>query len=254
MGIGNRPDRPIDRDPDLRLITPHGDRKRVAPHSSGGADPTAHYPSWGSETTRKYAMPNNGSHSLPLMGIGNLIDESLNRSALQLITPHGDRKHLARHTLSQLRACSLPLMGIGNDVTGASKATATDSLPLMGIGNPISHPPRSLATRSLPLMGIGNYCAMWKRATCPAHSLPLMGIGNSRDLAATACHPRPHYPSWGSETPLCAPSTFSSPCSLPLMGIGNIRQSASATSICRTHYPSWGSETIEDGIPRCRGG
>ena len=97
-----------------------------------------HYPSWGSET---WTAPGGGAPnqaSLPLMGIGNNTLSGLLRVAINLITPHGDRK-LSNFIATDLdEYASLPLMGIGNPLVHlASLPDPCSSLPLMGIGNPL---------------------------------------------------------------------------------------------------------------------
>ena len=79
---------------DSSLITPHGDRKRyvgVRPYQ------LTHYPSWGSKTGRQACArgPGRSRCSLPLMGIENArpARHEAWRDHLDLITPHGDRKH-----------------------------------------------------------------------------------------------------------------------------------------------------------------
>ena len=169
MGIGNSTSVMLLPLP-LLLITPHGDRKPAGAtrHASGRAYP-AHYPSWGSETLgdvgfdlpaielelitphgdRKRAGSTGAParqrrHSLPLMGIGNMVavqaatgkhrirthypswgsetSENWFQSMLDggaLITPHGDRKPGGKPLRASASdgAVSLPLMGIGNPPT-----------------------------------------------------------------------------------------------------------------------------------------
>ena len=145
------------------------------------------------------------SDSLPLMGIGNLAGTSHNLGLPDLITPHGDRKHIKYlGALAVVAALSLPLMGIGNVLsTGSKSRTHVSSLPLMGIGNPdgrvlgahlvghliTPHGDRNAGRTapvedaeyeleaSLPLMGIGNGTRVATKGS-QWSSLPLMGIGN----------------------------------------------------------------------------
>ena len=74
---------------DPHLITPHGDweRRSYLPNRRG-AD--THYPSWGLGTI--IALENEGymKNSLPLMGIGNVLEYFLSFAKAPLITPHGD--------------------------------------------------------------------------------------------------------------------------------------------------------------------
>ena len=138
------------------LITPHGDRKPSGSRYRGTTTPTAHYPSWGSETQESATGALDPvDSSLPLMGIGN--DEHVKivargprphypswgsetyplrhgAAVSQLITPHGDRK---------------PLPGLGAHKRGAAR-----SLPLMGIGNTLpSHPHHWRAAPHYPSWG-----------------------------------------------------------------------------------------------------
>ena len=222
MGIGNGHGGSNARTFVDGLITPHGDRKprRMSPPISriprslplmgignctgdrrGSRGGAPHYPSWGSETSRRH---------------------SASHPARELITPHGDRKRALAEALEASVERSLPLMGIGNSVQSASyPANSTVSLPLMGIGNPTARPPSPSTARahypswgsetivihapggdaddSLPLMGIGNN--PWSNRTGnPLISLPLMGIGNPPPRRSSRAPTPPHYPSWGSET------------------------------------------------------
>ena len=161
--------------------------------------------------------------SLPLMGIGNY-----SRSP----------QWKAR------RGSSLPLMGIGNGVRiGESAARDARSLPLMGIGNdgtqqrerqhfPAHYPSWGLETH-LGIGAPGDIFALitphgdWKPSAAPSvngtpsYSLPLMGIGNAGRGGHHHAARRPHYPSWGLETPVRRLFTRALRHSLPLMGIGN---------------------------------
>ena len=83
-------------------------------------------------------------------------------------------------------------------------------------------------------------------------SLPLMGIENfaeRHDAVIRLRVPRPHYPSWGSKTPveLVNRFTVTGGSSLPLMGIENTDRRAAICSMISArpaHYPSWGSKTL----------
>ena len=104
---------------DMRLITPHGDRKlaeimEVDVDFGGVHLITPH------GDRKRSGLPSQPTHSA------------------SLITPHGDRKPWFNLLSERLARVSLPLMGIGNHVTealeGGSKKVVL-SLPLMGIGN-----------------------------------------------------------------------------------------------------------------------
>ena len=137
MGIENEHGQPDARRCDYDLITPHGDRKLVGSGTTG-ARTTAHYPSWGSKTRARRAVPDTEIWpSLPLMGIEN------RPNAVPACLP----------------ACpSLPLMGIENEpVVRWIEQRYPVSLPLMGIENHRNNIlDRSHARNSLPLMGIEN--------------------------------------------------------------------------------------------------
>ena len=208
----------------FRLITPHGDRKRgracpwgSAPtsslplmgignrayspgYSSGYA---SHYPSWGSETRRSSVDTPRALVSLPLMGIGNVLDPELaRRRLLGLITPHGDRKPPRSRPSTEGPYPHYPSWG-SETLVRFRRLVSDDSLitphgdrkldrDLIEVGR---------LNASLPLMGIGNPLP----ATLTSEgwtSLPLMGIGNHKSQHGQAAPHRPHYPSWGSET-LC---------------------------------------------------
>ena len=100
--------------PRVDLITPHGDWKPDPVRGSRGRD-GAHYPSWGLETHKWYAIWSQPPH---------------------LITPHGDWK--LGHDVgfpNRPAVASLPLMGIGNPTAASWGTRLPLSLPLMGIGN-----------------------------------------------------------------------------------------------------------------------
>ena len=224
MGIGNRP-----------------------PVPERYAGPSAHYPSWGSETgqvshggTRlpELITPHgdrkqhpeapiilDSEGSLPLMGIGNAgLDCQRHQPCAGLITPHGDRKPTDRSRKDLPASTSLPLMGIGN-CPGNIRELAERKLIT-------PHGDRKPAAEHRHLHG--------ERPLITPHGDRKPGSFRS---GSDGRHDASHYPSWGSETSLdcqrhqpCAGlitphgdrkrpavSLYSAyyPPSLPLMGIGN---------------------------------
>ena len=190
------------------LSTLHGDRKRPRP---GGRDaaPGPHYPSWGSETARRWLRwirpPRTHYPSWGSETSGACRESS--RASSGLITPHGDRKHVGQDGRARDYPLSLPLMGIGN----ARRHEPFVRFPeLITPHGDRKRPPvvvddrRQLLLHSLPLMGIGNVTCGGVQDSIISASLPLMGIGNSTCCASTfwsVSGRMTHYPSWGSETP-----------------------------------------------------
>ena len=215
-----------------RLITPHGDRKHglaqlcpgerfglITPHGDRKHGPGA----------VDLAV---GDFSLPLMGIGNRYCGGYQGSYGWLITPHGDRKLVSPTPVEVTVNTSLPLMGIGNRLDPGLRVGDVQLITPHGDRKPDD---RNVA-----------HCG------CDGSSLPLMGIGNLPWPARITSTPCPHYPSWGSET-------FSScsliwPRSLLITPHGDRKREAppGAREAPRTHYPSWGSETC--GTACCVGG
>ena len=166
---------------DVSLITPHGDWKRpndvptpaIAMPSLplmgiGNAVPgryrhrqcAAHYPSWGLETKYRVSPSVAMSGSLPLMGIGNPPAGLGARLHRQLITPHGDWKHLRQRPAREPARSHYPSWGL--ETTRPVMIPAqhiADSLPLMGIGNPSKNRAR-MSPRSLLITPHGD----WKRS------------------------------------------------------------------------------------------
>ena len=248
----------------LRLITPHGDRKRGAGRTGRTGRPRLITPH-GDRKLRAVAPLPYGSKtvawqdSLPLMGIENCRA----RTGLPRTIRHLD---------------SLPLMGIENSLVMASSSTCSRSTHYPSWGSKTrrsDHPLRRSSDHridnSLPLMGIENTMrGPDQNGRRSASSLPLMGIEN----AGRGGYRGTHYPSWGSKTgPAPRPSVHSLPLmgienppsdairendgsstSLPLMGIENWRDTRHrALGIDGpTHYPSWGSKTrtTEAGLVR----
>ncbi len=231
------------------LITPHGDREleggpedgrlglaRSLPlmgigntcrFASVSTALTAHYPSWGSGT-----------------GPGQRV---LQRRALDLITPHGDREQDRRglHDRDH-RHLITPHGDREPSPTPARRWPPATHYPSWGSGTPWASPAsRGQSDTHYPSWGSGTLpdTVADAVATC---SLPLMGIGNLEPLAREIAHFfSPHYPSWGSGTAaiqevrthlelLITPHGDREPVqansatppvvpqySLPLMGIGN---------------------------------
>ena len=111
MGIGNFTSPPLIVLGSL-LITPHGDWKLHQP-AADCPGISAHYPSWGLETAGQSQAARSTTRSLPLMGIGNVVNPirvaavpdlitlmgignppgaGLTARTGKLITPHGDWK------------------------------------------------------------------------------------------------------------------------------------------------------------------
>ena len=210
-----------------------GNTRATSDLSGFGSAIRTHYPSWGLETKSSGVREARSLivNSLPLMGIGNPVQRvRLHRSRLpELITPHGDWKLFAEP-------------GVGHADRPTRLITPHgDWKPPVFVW---------FRQRFELITPHGD----WKRApqTCAPRSgrisLPLMGIGNpgDRGLPDSRRGSRPHYPSWGLETPSTAvravdPSRHlitphgdwkpmlldpsiavtESPDSLPLMGIGN---------------------------------
>ena len=170
MGIGNSAGSDGARRA-TALITPHGDRKRLCAARAAARIPRPLITPHGDRKPRiANALFRGAQASLPLMGIGNLVDaRACAAPALLLITPHGDRK----------RTTTQPAASIQN---------TSVSLPLMGIGNPdAARPPSSYRYSSLPLMGIGNLKLNSYWVARDRLSLPLMGIGNLALVATMLC-------------------------------------------------------------------
>ena len=118
----------------------------------------AHYPSWGSGTASAVSIACSPTISLPLMGIRNHRPVEPHCAGRGLTTPHGDQEPFSHSRRVSGVLSSLPLMGIRNTPIrlGVYDAGVT-SLPLMGIRN--RGAPACVAPRvgpSLPLMGIRN--------------------------------------------------------------------------------------------------
>ena len=166
----------------VRLITPHGDRKRASSRSDRVPE-NPHYPSWGSETSRsRVHSPRDSMRLITPHG-----DRKPGRHAApgpsdsELITPHGDRKRTPR-------AAGLTWDGTLITPHGDWKHFRLQDILCLTYGGLITpHGDRKL----------GSWRTARRSGTC---SLPLMGIGNG------FCTPSPppwapsHYPSWGSET------------------------------------------------------
>ena len=161
-----------------------------------------------------------------------------------LITPHGDREPGCDSGHARLGGAHYPSWGSGtrscNRRPGrtlphypswGSGTTAVQHATLMQSSLITPHGDRELDTvrslgpvyrNSLPLMGIGNsFPACWPLSVYSELITP----HGDRELAApgtAGCHPRAHYPSWGSGT-----------CSVLVP----------EPSLTESHYPSWGSGT-----------
>ena len=164
----------------MRLITPHGDRKLDAA-VNWGTRILAHYPSWGSKTARAVASP--------------AIPRSSHYPSWGSKT-RGGRRRSAAH-----RSAHYPSWGSKTSVPSLKRIRKAVSLPLMGIENPRAvrhrHVARLLITPhgdrkrtrrrrestrcicSLPLMGIENADGYRRGEGRHRDSLPLMGIENA---------------------------------------------------------------------------
>ena len=133
----------VDKDTDLELITPHGDRERAGGEITEVTGPQVSLPLMGignagpglgavgvgvdlitphgdREPLVGAVDPCRDFPSLPLMGIGNWHLVSDHGQQLELITPHGDRERTRWSRWRSNPSHSLPLMGIGNRVRHAS--------------------------------------------------------------------------------------------------------------------------------------
>ena len=182
MGIGNRCCEPSIHRP-LGLITPHGDWKPTPPPRPR-RQRAPHYPSWGLETLQR------------------------GRDRRRWRDPHYPSWGLETTSPSARRAAdssSLPLMGIGNVDAPRAEPQRIGSLPLMGIGNARSPDPtvRPMST-SLPLMGIGNREDRRRRDVVGSVLITPHGDWKPPRRRPPPWPARPHYPSWGLETPPAA--------------------------------------------------
>ena len=222
----------------VRLITPHGDRKRWYGSRVCASGRISSLPLMGiGNPPVTYRNPWSFINSLPLMGIGNL---AADRRLQDCVDQH-----------------SLPLMGIGNRVASMLRTRhEPHSLPLMGIGNPHA------AQRSPP--SPAPHYPSWGSETCtPATisssiesgSLPLMGIGNrscsirstapSRTLITPHGDRKPRFCSW-----------FAASSNLLITPHGDRKPNALDRAVPvpgRAHYPSWGSETSYEPMVRLAG-
>ena len=189
---------------ELTLTTPHGDREPTPRRKRQTPRPGPHYPPWGSGTglppveggdelllttphgdreLEPWAQSGNGTHSLPPMGIGNLVV----------------RRPRCRPALEH----SLPPMGIGNWLRLSLKLARVEAhYPPWGSGTVWWA--RARVTVDLPLTTPHGDREPWARARAHASlsitHYPPWGSG-------TRCAPRPkksgpssHYPPWGSGT------------------------------------------------------
>ena len=156
MGIGNPCLAQAERQEPVRLITPHGDWKQ-GKRATVRTECLCSLPLMGIGNLSPAAPPLLSTvSSLPLMGIGNIQTYAAEQPEPQLITPHGDWKHLAASIRPVVKSYSLPLMGIGNPVRRSCAAPAAAHYPSWGLETFQMSRASCASPISLPLMGIGN--------------------------------------------------------------------------------------------------
>ena len=247
MGIGNLGVAGILDEPELALITPHGDWEPfpAPPAPPAPLDLITPHGDWEPSPGWRRSMTDRSS--LPLMGIGNPFGSlALVRVQDDLITPHGDwERGGLRGDPDVGPAAHYPSWGLGTSARLNPSPLNANSLPLMGIGNPARRfEAMPWLNCSLPLMGIGNGRPLMGDDPPSTHSLPLMGIGNrapcqrARRMLAVLITP---HGDWEPTHELRG--TVEVGVSLPLMGIGNRVFSRPIPPVGWTHYPSWGLGT-----------
>ena len=186
------------------LITPHGDWKRRA-RRQPAPNCSAHYPSWGLETT---------------------VLRECDGSPLKLITPHGDWKlDVARHA----RAGATLITPHGDwkprSTTSRSSSWKPSHYPSWGLETRMRHAgDDAVLQNSLPLMGIGNLSS---KSGCHAVSRESELITPHGDWKPGVFLDEPRHrlhlitPHGDWKRPFGAAIAGAGLLSLPLMGIGN---------------------------------
>ena len=209
MGIGNFDSSRVRYCVLVRLITPHGDRKR-GHNDWAWPGRGCSLPLMGIGNSVHTMQDAQHSASLPLMGIGNKTGVST-MPALRRKTHYpswGSETGSGSFDYSRIRRTHYPSWGSETKMRSCTAWTDADgSLPLMGIGNCLFRLPGKQVIRvSLPLMGIGN----------PCHGIDIILVdimlitphGDRKPRNSTVQSPGfmyAHYPSWGSETPQAPP-------------------------------------------------
>ena len=255
----------------LRLITPHGDRKRqpgqrlrlpvqrlITPHGDRKPSrrrrlrrrPRPHYPSWGSKTRRRFWRKSTASRShYPSWGSKTIAGTRFRPCRRPAHYPSWGSKTGASLFFARRPANSLPLMGIENQAAPVAPAGRAHLITPHGDRK---RPARSPTTTS----SISHYPS-WGSKTRPcgsfAGSTPSLitphGDRKPSDIVTFTDTEEGSLPLMGIENGRARCGGRSAPLgSLPLMGIEN-RRSCSRRQRCRlTSLPLMG---IENRSTRC---